>query len=273
MSIFNKGKLSKQQLVSKLILFAISLLALGFSWDIEFPGDQRATDGSLDFSAMHIIFNTIALIGAFIYLVILLRKSLDQSLEWDFEADVASDTNYYADVKTLVLFLAIFIIGTKVFSDSKEIYNLTVQYTNEYIKIAQEKETYYDNMTKTNFFKDNILERNKSTFIEVTKILMDGRKDSGKIAWKWVQENQPVPYSEFTKFYADLSEFIESQRAGYLEIELKSQEIAKSNNTLLELFPNNIYNLFLNRPKINYKPGFTSTKTSKVFQTGIENVE
>lgn len=273
MSIFNKGKLSKPQLVSKLIFFAISLLALGFIWGIQFPGDQLNNDSTLKFSAMHIIFNALSIGAAFVYFVVLMRKSLDQNLEWNFADADSGDTNYYADIKILGLFLIVAIVGTNVFSGSKEIYNLTVNYQNQYLQISQEKETYYDNMTKTAFFKDNILERNKATFIEVTKILMDGRRDGGQVTWKWLQENQPVPYSEFTSFYADLSSFIESQRAGYLEIELRSQEVAKSNNTLLELFPNNLYNIFLNRPKIDYKPGFTSTKTAQVFDTGIENVE
>jgi gamma-glutamylcysteine synthetase len=102
---------------------------------------------------------------------------------------------------------------------------------------------------------------------------MDGRRDGEKLTWKWLQENQPVPYEDFSNFYVDLSQFVETQRAGYLALEIKSQNIAKANNILLQSFPNNIYNKVLNRSQIDYKPGFTSTKTQQIFQHGIEDVE
>ena len=49
---------------------------------------------------------------------------------------------------------------------------------------------------------------NKETFIEVTNIVMSARKDSQNLAWKWNQENQNIPFEEFTYFYKELSSFI-----------------------------------------------------------------
>ena len=115
--------------------------------------------------------------------------------------------------------------------------------------------------------------KNEETLMEVTKIVMGARKDGDKLVWKWLQENQPIPYSEFTKFYAGLIEFIQSQRQGLLDLEIRSQQIALQNNTLLDTFPHNLYNKVLNRPHIEYKPSFTSTRTQQVFSSGIEDLK
>ena len=64
MSIFKKGKLSKPEFISKMIGAVISLLAFGFMWTIQFPGDTLKDNGSLSFSAMHTTFNIAFLVGA-----------------------------------------------------------------------------------------------------------------------------------------------------------------------------------------------------------------
>lgn len=273
MSIFKKGKLSKPEFISKMIGAVISLLAFGFIWTIQFPGDTVKDNGSLSFSAMHTTFNIAFLVGLFAYIVILMRKSLDQNLEWEFRETKDTDKNPFGSVTGLLILLLLFVGASRFYKDSKAIYNKTVVYQNDYAQVNQEKETYYDNMWKSYTLKHNVLIENKATFIEVTKMIMDGRHDGEHLTWKWLQENQPVPYNEFTRFYADLSQFVESQRAGYLALEVKSQNIAKANNILLQTFPNNIYNKVLNRSQIDYKPGFTSIRTRQVFEHGIEEVE
>lgn len=274
MSIFKKGKLSKPQFVSKVVSAIISLLGFGFMWTIPFPGDTVKETGGLSFSAMHVTFNIVFLTLLFVYIVILMRKSLDEDLEFDFEPQDEDDYgSYYAGAKTLLFLLLVIVLGSRVYEDSKSIYNQSVLYQNQYTQVGQEKETYYDNMWKSYKLKENIVIDNKATFIEVTKMIMDGRRDGSNLTWKWLQENQPIPYSEFTKFYADLSSFVESQRAGYLALEVKSQGIARDNNTMLDCVPNNIYNKFLNRSHIDYKPGFTSSKTIQVFKSGLEEIE
>ena len=152
-----------------------------------------------------------------------------------------------------------------VFRGSVFVYNSTKVYKNEYVKKVQEKVGFYDKMWKTYSQKDKISGINKEAFLEVTKVIFEARKDGEKTAWKWVSENQNVPYEEFTKFYADLSNFIETQRKEYFEIEKSCQNIANSNNTLLDTFPNNLYNKFLKCERINFEYGFTSDSTQNVF--------
>jgi len=267
MSIFKQGKLSKPEFISKMICTLLSIVIFGLLTSLQFPGDVGGEIGT-----MHTAFNLVFGVLIFFYIVILMRKSLDENLEFDFSEE-ETPTSYYAGVKTLIFTLLFLTLGITSYNHSKFMYNTSVEYSNYYTQLSQEKETYYDNMWKSYQLKDNIVINNKETFIEVTKLVMDGRKDGANTAWKWVQENQPVPYGEFTKFYSDLSSFIESQRAGMLNIEKRSQEVAKQNNTLLDTFPNVMYNKVLGIERIDYKPGFTSTRTQKVFKTGIEDLK
>jgi len=266
MSIFKQGKLSKPEFISKTIKALLVSLIFGLVTSLTFPGDDNTGKGM-----MHIIFNLSFFIILFSYLVILFRKSLDENLEFDFAED-DGNTKYFAS-HNLVAVILLMILGNVFYNNSKHIYNTSLAFHNEFKQVGQEKETYYDNMWKTYSMKDNIVIRNKETFIEVTNILMDGRRDGQSATWKWVQENQPVPYGEFTRFYSDLSNFIESQRSGYLTLETKAQKIAKENNTFLDVVPNNLYNIILRCDHITYKPGFTSTRTQQVFESGIEDLK
>jgi len=267
MSIFNQGKLSKPEFISKMICTLLSFLIFGLVTALPFPGDRPG-----DLGTMHMVFNWVFWVMAFGYVTILFRKSLNENLEWDFRDDEGSG-RYYAGVPTLVVALVVMILGTNSWNNSRFIYNTSYTYQNENTRIEQQKKTYYDNMWKSYQLKDNVVLQNKEMFLEVTNIIMGARKDGANLTWKWLTENQPIPYSEFTDFYRDLSSFIESQRAGLLAIENQSQVVAQANNTLLDTFPNNVYNKVLNRPHIEYKPGFTSTRTEKVFTSGIEDLE
>ena len=102
---------------------------------------------------------------------------------------------------------------------------------------------------------------------------MENRKDGQNVTWKWLQENQQIPYDEFTKFYSDLSVFITTQREGYFNIEKECQVIANRNNTLLDTFPNNIYNKVLKLNKIKFEYGFLSDSTNNVFKNKVENIK
>lgn len=267
MSIFKQGKLSKPQFISKLICTMLSIVIFGLFTSLQFPGDVGDNIGF-----MHTAFNTVFCVLVFFYIVILMRKSLDQNLEFDFGEDNGNG-KYYAGVKTLIISLLLLVFGVNSYKQSKFLYNTNIEYINYNTQLNQEKETYYDNMWKTYQLKENIVVDNKETFIEITKLIMDGRRDGASTTWKWVQENQPIPYSEFTKFYEDISQFIQSQRQGLLNIEKLAQENSRANNTLLETFPNVLYSKVLGLEKINYSPGFTSTKTKTVFKTGIEDLK
>lgn len=185
----------------------------------------------------------------------------------------------FSIVKSWLTVIMVFILcgiffgGKTMYTDSKEIYNTSIDYQNEYTKLCQEKQGFYDNLWKSYYQKTQITNMNKETFLQVTKMIMDGRSDGQNVSWKWVQENQQIPYSEFTKFYSDLSVFIETRRDSYLEIEKKCQELAKKNNVMLDTFPNNIYNRYLDCPHIKFEYGFLSDKTEQVFKTKKENLD
>lgn len=265
MSIFSKGKLSKPQFISKIICALLSVLLFGVLTSSNFPGDSPGDQG-----LMHTSFNLIYFIILFFYIVILFRKSLDENLEFEFDEEKGG--SYTAGVPLLLSTIIIVLGVNNLYDGSKFIYNTAHTYQNQYKQVSQEKETYYDNMWKTYQMKKDIALLNKDVFIQVTKLIMENRKDGAQVAWKWVKENQQIPYHEFTSFYSDLSNFIESQRKGYLLIENKSQEIAKRNNTLLDTMPNVIYNKVLGVEHIKYEAGFTSDHTQKVFKTKKENL-
>ena len=271
MDIFSKGRFTKPQFVTKLLSLVVTLILFAFTCSWQFPGDTLSGE-TLEYGAMHKVFNSIFILGAFLYFIILLRKGLDEDLGFEFEPSDGKYSYFKPIALTVLTFLLV--LGNRVYDDSKVIFNKSVEYVNQYEQVNQEKTAYYDNMWKTYTLKDNILLDNKETFIEVTKILMEGRRSDGnKLAWKWIHENQPVPYEEFSNFSKDLSAFVESQRSGYLSLEVKSQNIARDNNTLLKQLPNNIYNKFLDLPLLNYKQSFTSQKTTDVFKSGVEEVE
>lgn len=162
-------------------------------------------------------------------------------------------------------------LSFKVGNDCKEIYNTSKMYHNVYLQKTQEKVGFYDKMWKTYYSKDKITNINKETFLQVTKIIMENRKDGEQVTWKWVHENQQIPYEEFTKFYSDLSAFIEAQRESYFAIEKVCQGLANEQNTLLDTFPNNLYNKMLGCEKIKFEYGFTSDQTEEVFRSKKEN--
>ena len=88
-----------------------------------------------------------------------------------------------------------------------------------------------------------------------------------------MQENQQIPYSEFVKFYADLSNFIETQREDYYQIEVACQKIVYAQNTLIDTFPNNLYNRVLDIKPLQFQYGVLSDSTNNVLRTGIENIK
>lgn len=152
-------------------------------------------------------------------------------------------------------------------------HNESLSIKRQYEQKCQSREGFYDKLWKTYTQKENILNLNKETFVEVSKMIMENRKDGANLTWKWTQEVSQIPFSEFTKFYSDLSTFIESQREAYYALEVECQVLAAKYNLYVDVFPNNAYNLVLNKKHIDYKYGFTSDSTKKVFKTGMENLK
>ena len=131
---------------------------------------------------------------------------------------------------------------------------------------------FFDKLWKVYLQKYEICELNKNTFLEVTNMIMEGRHDGEQVTWKWLQENQNIPYSEFTKFYGDLSGFVNGQREEYYKLEEACMETVRQQNSMLDSFPNVMYNKVLGIQKLQYNPGFTSTHTEHVFKTKREDI-
>lgn len=170
--------------------------------------------------------------------------------------------------------LLMFLVGrcSSIYNGCVNVYNKSAIYQNQYKQKEFERKSFYDKLWKVYSQKMDLTIKNKETFIEVTKIIMENRADGKNVAWKWLQENQNIPYEEFTKFYSDLSIYIEEQREEYFKLEKDIQNIANSNNVLLDTFPNVLYNKMLKCQKINYECGFTSDKTDNVFKSKKENI-
>lgn len=243
---------------------------------------------------IHCSINFIFVILDFTWIVLLIGELAndrnDKPLRWFYgkynrHKDYSSDDEDEKPIKPIrwkrwVFFTILFIfliqvirLGKTIYSQSVFLYNTNKKYTNTYQQKVEEKQGFYDKLWKTYLQKEKITGINKDVFVQVTKIIMENRKDGEKVTWKWLQENQQIPYDEFTKFYADLSNFIETQREAYFSIEKTCQLIANENNTMIDTFPNNIYNHFLKIPKINFQYGFLSDSTSNVFSTRKENLK
>lgn len=277
--------------VMAFIFMAVIMTLWGFLWDVKFPGDymsERYGELVLRFSAVHIIFNfmfVLLWIAGVIWLVVGTDDSVPHFQKfyrdnWNRHDQKDNEAAPTIKVKKpllwiigIVLFISLFILGKNIINGSVSLYNTSKKYQNEYVKRVQEKQGFYDKLWKTYLQKEKITNINKETFIEVTKVIMENRRDGEQITWKWLQENQKIPYEEFTRFYADLSDFIASQREGYFNIEKVCQEIANRNNTMLDTFPNNIYNRFLKCDRINFEYGFLSDSTKTIFETKTENIK
>ncbi len=145
------------------------------------------------------------------------------------------------------------------------IYNSTKELSLSYDKTVQEQVSNYDGYYLAFTDKQQNANINKETFVQVTNIIMSNRKDGQSVAWKWTQENQQIPYSEFTIFYKELSSFITERYQDNMQIERTKQFIVQKHNLLIDRFPNNIINRFLHIKHLEYKVGYLSEETKAKF--------
>lgn len=149
--------------------------------------------------------------------------------------------------------------------------NEEVQLRNSFEQKYSERTAFYDKMWKTLSQKGQIALKNDSSFRQNVDIIMSGRKDSQGLFMKWVTETNPnANYSEVADLYKDLSRSVEAQREGFFVEEKYMQDIVMQHSNLLQQFPGSLYNSFLNRQKLVYKP-ITSTITDNVIKTGKDN--
>lgn len=175
--------------------------------------------------------------------------------------------------KGIISVVVIIVLGFIFFKPAKpmiHMYNTNVYYIYKLEKVMQERKMFYDKMWKTYLTKNDICQVNRETFIEVTNIIMNGRSDGQNVSWKFVKENQNIPYNEFTTFYKDLSKFVTEQRESYYQLENEAMKIVQQQNSMLDSFPNNMYNKILGIQKLHYTSGFTSARTEEVFKNHRE---
>lgn len=189
---------------------------------------------------------------------------------WQNENNTSKPPRWISWTASLVVLA---IVTTMVAKKTVFIFNTSESYQKSYQVKNAELFGLYDQFWKTNKQKYEIAGISKEVLLEVARIQMEPRKDGPAVSWKWVHENTPIDYEQFSKFYSDLSQFVETKRAELQVIQVQCLDIARRNNLLLDTFPNNLYNLVLNRSHIEYTYGILSDSTYEVRRTGVENLK
>lgn len=281
-------KISRGYAIALMSVLCIMMFVLiAYVCSIKFAGDLRG-----DVSPFHTAINSFLIlvtIGLIVWTVVEAvnyaeaYNTYESFLDWisynPKDENKMSDSDNTSVIKfkpwkwILYILLTIGLFQIKgCYNSTKTVYNKSRVYHNQYEQKTQEKMGFYDKMWKSYLQKTGIASVNRETFIMVAKIIMENRVDGKNVVWKWVQENQNIPFETFSNFYADLSIFITEQREGYFNIEKACQTIANSNNTLLDTFPNNVINKVLRCDKISFSYGFLSDSTNNVFKNKIENL-
>lgn len=168
-------------------------------------------------------------------------------------------------VVLVLIYSTISSLVTKVYLEGKILYNTTVDLKLQETAKTQELVSTYDAEYLSFVEQYKLTNVNKDAFIQVTNIVMSNRKDGKNVAWKWMQENQPIPYEQFTSFYAQLIQFTQERFNILLSIEKSRQNIVLQHNKLITTFPNTIYNRYLKIKPLEYKFGYVSDSTKKLF--------
>lgn len=257
----------KKTFIRNIFIVLAILFVFVYQWECKFPFDTtRTLNGKTEFGALHILVSLLIFILALIIVIITFIKLDDNHFKLIsenkyLEADDKSESFSFSDfsLRNIIIILFIGLLGyflNSSYKSSKVMYNKSVIYHNNIKQVDQQKKVFYENLWATYSDKRSINDMNKDMFITISKIIMENRKDGSNLAWKWVKENQDIPFSEFTRFYADLSRFIEDQRNEYYLLEVRRSEIANANNVLLDTLPNVIYNKIIGCEKINYETNF-----------------
>jgi hypothetical protein len=173
------------------------------------------------------------------------------------------------NIKFAAFFVAAVIListCTTGYRGSVDVYNTSISLKNQYKQKQQEQVSVYDAKFLAFQEKSKIANINRETFVVVTEIIMTNRHDGMNVAWKWTQENQQIPYNEFTSFYRELSGFVSEQYETLSSIEKQKQQLVSTHNSLIQTFPNNLYNWILRIRPIEYSFGYVSDSTLRKFK-------
>ncbi len=172
---------------------------------------------------------------------------------------------------TLSIIAGFIILGIIIAANFVSFSNEEITLRNKFDQKYQERTAFYDKMWKTLSQKSQIALKNDSSFRQNVNIIMAGRKDAPQVFMKWITESNPnANYSEVSVLYQDLSRAVEAQREGFFVEEKYMQDIVMQHSNLILRFPGSLYNWFLDRDKLVYKP-ITSTITDEVMKTGKDD--
>lgn len=169
-------------------------------------------------------------------------------------------------VIAILAILVLSLIGSFVSFSNQEI-----DLRNRFTQKMEERTAFYDKMWKTLSQKSQIALKNDSSFARNVDAIMSGRKDSEGVFMKWIQESNPnANYDQVSVLYQDLSRSVEGERDGFFIQEKMIQGIVLEHSNLIGKFPGSLWNSFLGREKLAYKP-ITSDRTDEVIKTGKDN--
>lgn len=169
-------------------------------------------------------------------------------------------------VIAILAILVLSLIGSFVSFSNQEI-----DLRNRFTQKMEERTAFYDKMWKTLSQKSQIALKNDSSFARNVDAIMSGRKDSEGVFMKWIQESNPNSnYDQVSVLYQDLSRSVEGERDGFFIQEKMIQGIVLEHSNLIGKFPGSLWNSFLDREKLVYKPT-TSDRTDEVIKTGKDN--
>jgi hypothetical protein len=169
-------------------------------------------------------------------------------------------------VIAILAILVLSLIGSFVSFSNQEI-----DLRNRFTQKMEERTAFYDKMWKTLSQKSQIALKNDSSFARNVDAIMSGRKDSEGVFMKWIQESNPnANYDQVSVLYQDLSRSVEGERDGFFIQEKMIQGIVLEHSNLIGKFPGSLWNSFLDREKLVYKP-ITSDRTDEVIKTGKDN--
>lgn len=155
---------------------------------------------------------------------------------------------------TIIFLILLIVSSTSVYNNLKDFNNTNIEFVNTYKQIENKRNSFYEMIWNTFNTKSKISGISKETFIQITKVIMDSRKDGVNVTWKWLQENQNIDYAEYSNFYLDLSKYIETKRNDFYLIDLEAQNLVLKQNNFLMKWPNKfINNWFFNFELLNFK--------------------
>lgn len=149
--------------------------------------------------------------------------------------------------------------------------NTEVTLKNRFEAKLDERTSFYDQMHKIISQKVQISNKVDESFKDNINTIMEGRKDSEQVMFKWITESNPnANFDQVSILYQELSRTIEAKRTEFFMVEKGLADINREYKNLTNTFPNSMYFSILGKTPISYKP-IQSTLTEQVMKTGKDD--